>query len=552
MVPVAAAVVLAIYVALSLLNPAAAGYLSTDTGGKTATLEYMAREGTLSPSVGYWAEEWDPEGQVHPFWFTDRVGDAWVNVTTLPVLYAALPLYEIGGYHLALLLPMLGGLASAFAARSIARRLAGGDQWLVFWIAALASPLTVYSLDFWEHTIGAAFVLWGVRALLEVWERPTSSAVRLLPLLAGAAFGAGASMRTEVVVFGFAAVGVLCVGLLARKLLLTAVLYGVLAAVGFGALAALNSLLEKAVLDEVRRAGRAATTASVGGGKVGLRVEESFITGFGLFPTDDPIRIAMGVAFFMLLVGAVVLARQGSEHAPVAMILAGALLLVRLIDGLGFVPGAAATVPLVAAAVALGWRTVPLRIPLLMALVATPMVWAFQFTGGAIPQWGGRYLLPGSILLLAVGAVALQQLGNEVLLKGFAALSIVVTLIGIAWTHQRTNDFSDALHELADRPEPALIFQPAFMAREAGPLMLDEQWLTALTGDDLAYATQVLERARIGEFGYVEISGAPDASFNLDDALVDAEEIDGYTPSNIGFVELTGGAYFRVTTYRAG
>lgn len=246
MVPAAAAVVLAIYVILSLFNPAAAGYLSTDTGGKTATLEYMSREGTLTPSVGYWAAEWDPEGQVHPFWFTDRVGDAWVNVTTLPVLYAALPLYKLGGYHLALLLPMLGGVAAAFAARSIARRLAGGDQWPVFWLTALASPITIYSLDFWEHTLGAAFTLWGFRALLEVWERPTAWS---MAGLAGAAFGAGASMRTEVVVFGFAAVAVVCTGLLVRRLLLSAVIHGALAAVGFGALATLNSLLEKAMLE---------------------------------------------------------------------------------------------------------------------------------------------------------------------------------------------------------------------------------------------------------------------------------------------------------------
>ena len=549
MVPAAAAVVLAIYVALSLFNPSVAGYLSTDTGGKTATLEYMSREGTLTPSVGYWAEEFDPEGQVHPFWFTDRVGDAWVNVTTLPVLYAALPLYELGGYHLALLLPMLGGVASAFAARSIARRLAGGDQWSVFWLAALASPLAIYSLDFWEHTIGAAFTLWGFRALLEVWKRPTTWS---MAALAGAAFGAGASMRTEVVVFGFAAVAVVCLDLLRRRLLLSAVVQGTLAAVGFGALATANSLLEKAALDEVRRAGRAATTASVGGGKLGLRIEEAFITGFGLFPTDDITFVAMGVVFFALLAGVVAMGRSQPESVPLVFIVIAGLLFLRALSGLGFVPGATATVPLIAAAAVAGWRHASLRIPLLIAAVAVPLVWAFQFTGGAVPQWGGRYLLPGSILLLSVGAVALQKLGNDVLLKGFAVLSVLITLFGLGWTHQRTNDFSDALHGLADRPEPALVFEPAFMAREAGPLMLDEQWLTAATDESIPVATNVLRQAGIDEFGYIDLVGeaeVADATADQADAISDAKPIDGYNAIDVGFIEVTSGAHFRITTY---
>ena len=549
MVPAAAIVVLVVYVALSLLNPSTAGYLSTDTGGKTATLEYMSREGTLTPSVGYWAAEWDADGEVHPFWHTDRVGDAWVNVTTLPVLYAALPLYELGGYHLALLLPMLGGIASAFAARSIARRLAGGDQWMVFWLTALASPIAVYSIDFWEHTLGAAFTLWGIRALLEVWERPSAWS---FAAAGGAAFGAGASMRTEVVVFGFATVAVVCTGLLIRRLLLSSVISGALAAIGFGAVAALNSMLEQAMLDEVRRAGRVATTASVGGAKTGIRIEEAFITGFGLFPTSDPVFVGIGVVFFALLAGAVVLTRQGSERAPMALIAVGAILLLRLISGLGFVPGATAAVPLIAAAVVAGWRVKALRLPLVISAVAVPLVWAFQFTGGAVPQWGARYLLPGSIFLLVIGAIALQHVGNEMLLRFFVSLSVLVSLFGLAWTNQRTNDFSAALHELADRPEPALIFEPAFIAREAGPLMLDEQWLTAATDESLPVATSVLNQAGIDEFGYVELASevaVAEAVSDPDGAIDDAADIAGFVPTSVEFVELSGGVYFRVTTF---
>ena len=542
----AGAVVLAVYVVLSLFNPSAAGYLSTDTGGKTATLEMMSRSGGVTPTVGYWAEEFDAEGRVHPFWFTDRVGDEWVNVTTLPMLYLAKPLYELGGYHLALLVPMLGGLAAAFAARSIARGLAGGDQWMTFWLAALASPLLVYSLDFWEHTLGAALTLWGFRAMLEVWTNPTSW---LPALLAGAAFGGGATMRTESIVFGFAAVAVVCLWLLARRLLMSSVLVGALAGVGFVAVMALNSALENAVLGEVRRAGRATGTAAAGGGKIGIRIEEAFITGFGLFPTDDPTLIGVGVLLFGLLVAAVVLTLNRSERAPMVFVGVGALLLLRIVAGLGFVPGATMTVPIVAVAVAAGWRYLPLRMPLVIAAVAVPLVWAFQFTGGAIPQWGGRYLLPGSILLLAVGSVALQNIGNRVLTRGFVALSILLSLFGVGWTYERTNDFSEALHALAARSEEALVFRPAFIAREAGPLMLDEQWLTAGYDDDLPFAVDVLHRAGVERFGYVELAGEVDAVDAMEEARENSDAFGGFAPVEVSYIELSGGVYFQVTTF---
>ena len=37
------------------------GFLSTDVGGKLATLEAMSRNGTWSPDLGYWAVDADPE-----------------------------------------------------------------------------------------------------------------------------------------------------------------------------------------------------------------------------------------------------------------------------------------------------------------------------------------------------------------------------------------------------------------------------------------------------------------------------------------------------------
>ena len=113
---VAGVLLLLVLGGLSFLNDPR-GTLSTDVGGKIATLEVMANHHTIDPDVGYWAARWDPAATLHGLYKTGRIGDQYVNVTTLPMLVVAVPLYELGGLRLALVLSMLGGVAGAFAAR---------------------------------------------------------------------------------------------------------------------------------------------------------------------------------------------------------------------------------------------------------------------------------------------------------------------------------------------------------------------------------------------------------------------------------------------------
>ena len=55
------------------------------------------------------------------------------------MLYAAYPLYRLGGDRAVLLLPMLGAVLTALAARALARRLGGGSGWTAFWAIGLAT-----------------------------------------------------------------------------------------------------------------------------------------------------------------------------------------------------------------------------------------------------------------------------------------------------------------------------------------------------------------------------------------------------------------------------
>ena len=158
-----------------------------------------------------------PERKPAPLFYTLHIGDKWVNVTTLPALYLAYPMFKVFGYQGALIVPMAGSLLAALAARALARRLRPEDErsgWLAFWLVGLASPIAVYALDFWEHSLGVGLIAWAVVLLYDVTE---GKAGWRAALAGGLLFGAAATMRTEALVYAAVATAVTCVVLLVRR-----------------------------------------------------------------------------------------------------------------------------------------------------------------------------------------------------------------------------------------------------------------------------------------------------------------------------------------------
>ena len=493
----AAVALLAAYVALSFaMDPR--GFLGTDTGGKVATLEVMVDRGDWDPDVGWWAAVADPEADLHGLYYTARVGDRYVNVTTLPLIYAARPLYAVGGYRAALLVPMAGAVAAALAARALARRLGADDRraWLAYAVVGLASPLAVYALDLWEHTWGVALMAWGVVALVDaVGRRPTIGR----GLLAGLAFGAGAAMRTESLVYGVVAVGATLVALApatpagwlgsageGRR-------WGDPVRVGAGALAGVavglvaNAALEVAVLGQTFRAGRTGSAAARGGGALADRLEEAVQTGFNLEATDTTTAMATGVALAACLAFVAWRASRRGDQVPAQVAAAAAVALVglRVLDGPGFVPGLVATTPFAVAGAVLAWRRPAGRLPAAIALAALPLVWLFQYRGGALPQWGGRYVLTSGLLLGAVGVARSGELRRWAQ-RLFVGLAVAITALGLVWTSQRTHDIADVLDDVEARPERVVATDVQFFLRELGAgYSEDVRWLVVAEPEDL-------------------------------------------------------------------
>ena len=538
---------LAIYVGLSFLN-SPRGFLGTDTGGKVATMRVMAESGRFDPDLGYWAERWDPTGALHPIGFTSHTTSGkWVNVTTLPALWVGWQLYQLGGYRAALLVPMAGAVAAAFAGLALLRRLGAGEghAWWGFWLLGLASPLAVYALDFWEHTLGVALLAWAVVLLVDGGHRRA--------LGAGVLFGAAATMRTESLVYlGVAGLAAPAFALRSPRgrrdgrRVVEAGLVGGLLAAGAAVPLVLNELLERAVVGSTVRASRVAGTALGIGDAASSRLEEAAITLVGLEGSTQ--GIALGVGMVALLVFAAV--RRDTGLALISVAGAGVLAVVRVAaGGLGFVPGLAPAW-VVPAAIATAFGRAQFRIansarpngrPLVLAIAlgAIPIVLATQFRGGAAPQWAGRYLLPTGLLLAVVGWAALERRPRPVQ-AAFAGLAAVVTVFGLAWLSVRSHDVERAVAALESRPEPVLVSDVYFLAREGGATYGDKRWLTLSpgSGGTPADAARILEDAGVETFASVELEAEPPMTF---------QGFRAKTPSDL---RLFDGVDLRVTTWR--
>jgi hypothetical protein len=422
------------------------------------------------------------------------------------MIEAARPLYAVGGYRLALLLPMFGGVACALGARHLASRLAPGSGDAAFWLVGLASPIAIYSLDLWEHVLGVAAVLWAVVLL----TAPGARRRWLDGVGAGALFGLAATMRTEALVYCVVAVAIGCGWELSRRRGLGPPLaLGASAGAGFAVVWAANVALERS-LSGISRSARASGAASAATGTDAAsqwadRLQEGLVTSLGLKGATAASWL-MGLGLLAVLGFAWRMEQRGDRRLAVGCLgLVGVVYLVAAGSDVGFVPGMIPAFPVIAG-LAIGRWTDQSRLVVAIALSALPVVWAFQYLGAAGPQWGGRYTLPSSVLLGTVAIASLRD--RRDVLKGLGALCACVTIIGLVWVAARTRSVDDLFTDLRAVDADVLIVRDAFLLRESGPVLLDEHWLTAAGEDQFAFATEVAADSGAQTVAVVEL-GAP-------------------------------------------
>jgi len=183
-----------------------------------------------------------------------------------------------------------------------------------------------------------------------------------------------------------------------------------------------------------------------------------------------------------------------------ALVGAGLLYLFVFGHGLGFVPGLLVASPFAAVGLVLGWRA-DVRVVTVMAVVALPLVWFFQYSGGAGPQWGARYTLLSGALLLVVATVVLE--GRRAAFTGALAVAVLITGFGIAWLSVRSTWVASGMEQIVARHDQAIISGSQHLLREGGAFYGPHaHWLTASPAQ-LGRAARIVHDAGDTEFAYV-------------------------------------------------
>ncbi len=490
---VIALVLLAAYGLVSmLLDPA--GHLSTDVGGKTISVAAMVDGGDWDPDIGYWFEEHDPTGRHHPFSFTSNTSNGtWINSTSLTMLHAARPLWALGGPRLALLIPMLGSVTAALMAGALHRRLDPTSSGaLSTWVVGLASPATIYALDFWEHSWGLALMVAGMLGVHDSLDqtRPWSG-----PIVAGLAYGLAATMRQEALVYGFVA-GIVLVSVLAPRREISAA-----AGRGLAMLAATvvplaaHTAAEVAQLGGIARLDRGSGTISESGTAPVDRLLSAIATTVIPRASWATVVLVMAVALVSTAtVVAVALVRDADVERPALTM--GAVWFVFgvlfVFTGPGFVPGLAIAAPAAVFGLVGGLHQSRWLI-LGLGVAPLPLVLATAFPSGALPQWGGRYLLPTGLVLTVLGLSWLSSRSRSITVL-VVACAVGVTGVGVWNTVERTNAIGEVAATIEERtsPDDIVVWHNSSRARELGELALERKWLSAGPRDDQAALAELL------------------------------------------------------------
>ncbi len=144
---------------------------------------------------------------------------------------------------------------------------------------------------------------------------------------------------------------------------------------------------------------------------------------------------------------------------------------------------------------------------LVIALAALPLVWAFQYLGGAGPQWGGRYTLTSAVLFGVVGTIGLRE-RVPVVARGLTLLSVGVAALAVVWLGVRSRSVDDLFDDLRAVEADVVVARGAFVLREGGAATVGEHWLSADSEDAYLVALDVAERSGADTLAVLEYGTA--------------------------------------------
>ena len=170
-------IVLVVQTVLFARSAAIHGFATGDGSVKLWQVQGILRTGDLNAPLDYPGAIYDPDHQYAPFvepWAFWKDGKFYSEYTS-PFIWASVPLYAVFGHAGLMILPWLSGMLLVVMAAWLAWRVRPDrSAALVPLIVGLASPLTVYSLEFWEHTPGTALAVVALVAIVKALDESPS------------------------------------------------------------------------------------------------------------------------------------------------------------------------------------------------------------------------------------------------------------------------------------------------------------------------------------------------------------------------------------------
>jgi len=198
-------VMLLLQTVLFMRSAAIRGFATGDGSVKLWQVQGILRTGDLNAPLEYPGAIYDPDHQYAPFvepWAFWKDGKFYTEYTS-PFIWASVPLYALFGHAGLMILPWLGGLLLISMSAWLAWRVRPDRSAALAPLIVGLSPVLVYSLEFWEHTPGAALAVFALVGVVQALD----SRHRAWWLMAsGAAIGLGLTMRAELYVYPIAIV----------------------------------------------------------------------------------------------------------------------------------------------------------------------------------------------------------------------------------------------------------------------------------------------------------------------------------------------------------
>ncbi len=507
------------------------GFATGDGGVKLWQVQSILRTGNLNAPLTYSGAVYDPDHLYAPFiepWAFSSDGQFYTEYTS-PFIWASVPLFALFGHAGLLILPWLSGMLLVIMTAWLAWHVRPDRSAALAPLIAGLSPVLVYSLEFWEHTPGAALAVFALLAIVQAFD----SRRRAWWLIAsGAAIGLGLTMRAELYVYPLAVI----IGLWSIRSARQVPIVRSLGWLAVGGLIAAGPwwLYQFAVWGSPFGPRLQRNVPVLGGTEMLKRLGDTTGKNWSMvWPADgSQLLVVLTIVVLILALGAWLLRRRVRWAADAAfwagsasLVIMAILLMAQLAHGQR-PDDLLTTFPIVLLLLLPAPRTVDraaapdrqhtaiIRFLLIVSLAFVLLVvLASPFHGGI--QWGPRFLL---LVLPPLTVVVVERLGRlwsamerptrvglAVVIAALLAVDAYSAWLGVKFMQEGQTASAFMSEVIRNSPEKVVVADAWFLPQNAPYLLDDKIWLLAEDQKKMFQLLQLL-RKQTNEPGFIYTS----------------------------------------------